>query len=134
MTAKPDTYEDFAAWMKGPHERMGPVTVTDVCRRFTGIPLSTATEWLKRYQSWAQPETSTREPGSIIHLEGTELRTACGHSYRTCHTNHCFRPGQIRAQRDAAALDEIAAALKSPANAIDLLIKISVILNGTGRA
>lgn len=39
---------------------------------------------------------SRREPGSIIRIETdqneiTELRTACGHSFVTCHTDRCFR-------------------------------------------
>ena len=35
---------------------------------------------------------SEREPGSVIVIDGQELRTACGHSYVTCHTSTCFKP------------------------------------------
>lgn len=37
---------------------------------------------------------SEREPGSVIRMGGQELRTACGHSFVTCHTEHCFREGK----------------------------------------
>lgn len=33
------------------------------------------------------------EPGSVFRVDGEELRTACGHSFATCHTDHCFRGG-----------------------------------------
>jgi hypothetical protein len=29
--------------------------------------------------------------GAVIKLEGTQVRTDCGHSFATCHTNQCFR-------------------------------------------
>jgi hypothetical protein len=34
-------------------------------------------------QSW-------RHPHSVIVIDGTELRTECGHSFATCHTGRCF--------------------------------------------
>jgi hypothetical protein len=46
------------------------------------------------------------EPGSIIRTgvdegETAELRTACGHSFATCHTNRCFRtPAAATLQAD----------------------------------
>jgi hypothetical protein len=44
---------------------------------------------------------AAREPGSVMMIEGTELRTACGHSFVTCHTSRCFRlPPDLRAERD----------------------------------
>lgn len=42
-----------------------------------------------------------REPGSVIHIDSTELRTACGHSFVTCHSNRCFRlPPALLAERN----------------------------------
>lgn len=32
-----------------------------------------------------------REPNSILIIDGKELRTECGHSIVTCHTDKCFR-------------------------------------------
>lgn len=40
------------------------------------------------------PDTATgaeREPGSEIELGGFVYRTACGHSFATCHVGTCFR-------------------------------------------
>lgn len=62
--------------------------------RWVNIPLANI-RW------WGEPETKDplegeREPGSVIRIEVdageiVELRTACGHSFVTCHADHCFR-------------------------------------------
>jgi hypothetical protein len=36
-----------------------------------------------------------REPGSIIRIDGEDHRTACGHSFVTCHANRCFRQHDV---------------------------------------
>ena len=48
--------------------------------------------------TWA----SDREPGSVMQIEGgVTLRTACRHSFATCHTDRCFRlPPEMREERD----------------------------------
>jgi hypothetical protein len=47
--------------------------------------------------AWGQ-----REPNSEIRFpNGVTLRTACGHSFVTCHTDRCFRlPPELKEQRD----------------------------------
>lgn len=47
--------------------------------------------------TWGQ-----RENGSVMHMDdGVTLRTACGHSFVTCHTDRCFRlPPELKEQRD----------------------------------
>ena len=42
-----------------------------------------------------------RETGSEINVDNVTLRTACGHSFKTCHTERCFRlPPELREERD----------------------------------
>ena len=63
-----------------------------------------------------------REPGSVIRIDGQELRTACGHSFATCHTDRCFRSppaladDDSEAEADAATLRASFAANPSPAS------------------
>jgi hypothetical protein len=67
----------------------------------------------KKTVTWGQ-----REPGSVMHMDdGITLRTACGHSFITCHTDRCFRlPADLREERDRALTAEYTEHIKNVAN------------------
>lgn len=53
-------------------------------------------------------EQHHREPGSVITIDGQELRTRCGHSFVTCHTNRCFRRQHRTARNTLRSLSHAA--------------------------